>query len=229
MAQLLRAKSAFETCVSHINSVKATGEEIEFFLAQHLLIIICAEIQENIYSIVEDRAKGCSDLGLGAFAVGASKKILRSIKVGEITGFLGAFGSESRELFSAALDDRVIFQYNAAVENRHSVAHRGGVQMTLSDIGNVISVAESVLESVGRALGVVVEAVEADSESAAGDAEEVRVWESRLAEARHWSQLNPSTHTLADVERCEKMLAMARGSHLSTSLPAAPVSVRLRF
>jgi hypothetical protein len=152
MEWLLRTRSALDECRQHVDSTSSSGTEIEAFLSQYLLVLLCAEIQEEIYKVVEMRAVKCGDEEICAFTLASSKKILRSVKIGELSGFVGSFGPGRKAKFSDLLDEKSIFQYNSAVDNRHSVAHKSGAQVTLADMADVIESAALVLHSAMAAL-----------------------------------------------------------------------------
>jgi len=130
----------------------SSGTEVEAFLSQYLLVVLCAEMQEEIYRIIEIRASRCGDDEICSFALASSRRILRSVKVAELSGFVAGFGQGRKDRFSSALDERAILQYNSAVDNRHAVAHKSGAQVTLMDIKEIISSATLVLESVMAAI-----------------------------------------------------------------------------
>jgi len=152
MEWLLRTEAVLEECRQHIDNTGSTGAEVEAFLSQYLLVVLCAEMQEEMYRVVELRAKKCGDDEICSFALASSKKILRSVKTGELSGFVGGFGSARKGRFVEALDERTILQYNSAVDNRHSVAHRNGAQVTLADMAEIIMAAKRVLDSALAAL-----------------------------------------------------------------------------
>ncbi|MQP77207.1 hypothetical protein CQ393_15095 [Stenotrophomonas sp. MYb238] len=152
MEWLLRTRLALDECRQHIDATSSSGSEVEAFLAQYLLIVLSAEIQEEIYRVVEMRANKCGDREICEFTLASSKKILRSVKINELSGFVGGFGVERKAKFGGLLDDRTIFQYNSAIDNRHSVAHRSGAQVTLADMLAVIESATLVLQSAMAAL-----------------------------------------------------------------------------
>ncbi len=152
MEWLLRTSSVLEECQQHIDNTASTGTEVEAFLSQYLLVVLCAEVQEEMYRVVELRAKKCGDDEICSFALASSKKILRSVKTGELSGFVGGFGSARKGRFVNALDQRTVLQYNSAVDNRHSIAHRSGAQVTLSDMTEIVVAAKRVLESAMAAL-----------------------------------------------------------------------------
>lgn len=152
MDWLIRTKSFLQECSSHIEDTSTSGTEVEAFLAQYLLVVLCSEMQEEIYRVVESRARSCGDDELCSFAVSSSKKLLRSVKVSELSGFVGHFGVERKRRFMDSLDERATLQYNSAVESRHSVAHRSGAQVTLADLASIVSAACEVLDAAKSAL-----------------------------------------------------------------------------
>lgn len=152
MDWLLRTKSFLDACQLHIDETSSQGSEVEAFLSQYLLVSLCAEMQEEIYRVIEGRAQACGDDELCGFAIAASKKILRSVRSSEIAGFVGHFGQTRKQKFNDALDERVTLQYNTAVESRHSIAHRGGAQVTLAEIREIVASAGRVLDSARLAL-----------------------------------------------------------------------------
>jgi hypothetical protein len=152
MNWLLRTRAALDECRQHVEATDSSGSEVEAFLAQYLLIVLCAEVQEEMYRVVELRATKCGDDELCSFALASSKKLLRSVKVSELSGFVGTFGPNRKDRFSNSLDERAVLQYNSAVDNRHSVAHKSGAQVTLSDMSGIIDSATRVLDSALTAL-----------------------------------------------------------------------------
>lgn len=152
MEWLIRTRSALLECQQHLSQTDSSGAEVEAFLAQYLLIVLCAEIQEEIYGVVELRAKKCGDDEVCAFALASSRKILRSVKINELSGFIGGFGSVRKDRFMQLLDAREVFQYNSAIDNRHSVAHKRGAQVTISDVVAIIDSAAKVLNAAKSAL-----------------------------------------------------------------------------
>lgn len=149
---LLRTRSFLEECTSHIEETSSSGSEVEAFLAQYLLVSLCAEMQEEMYRVVELRAKQCGDDELCSFALSSSKRLLRSVKVGELSGFVGHFGVDRKRRFNEALDERATLQYNTAVESRHSVAHKNGAQVTLGELTAIVDAAGAVLDAARQAL-----------------------------------------------------------------------------
>ena len=52
---LVRTYAAAEDCESHLKETGTAGTEIESYLTQYLLVILCADIQQEIYRLSEER------------------------------------------------------------------------------------------------------------------------------------------------------------------------------
>jgi hypothetical protein len=151
---MLRTKTAIADCESHLKSTNSYGTEIESYLTQHLLVIFCAEIQQEIYKIVDERSDVSNDEGLRVFVRSSGRRTLRSVGKAEIANFLELFGAQAKEKFNSLLDDKDITVYNNAVQNRHDVAHRHGVQISFEEVKDALAAANKILEAVKAAIFV---------------------------------------------------------------------------
>ena len=152
-AFLLRSSSALEEVTQHVDDSEARGTVIEAFLAQHILVVICAEVQQEISRLIKSRIDEVGSIELTSFTVASCTRLFRSVMTSEIAGLLGHFSRACKDSFNEQLDDRLIFQYNAAVKDRHAVAHTSGVQITLNDARQVLEHADLVLAAAAQALG----------------------------------------------------------------------------
>jgi hypothetical protein len=142
---LLRTNAALEDCERHLVAVSAVGTEIESYLTQYLLVILCAEVQQELYSLAESRAATAKDEALTSFIALSSRKVLRSVKKSEIAGFLEMFGSGCKEKFNGKIDEPSVVVYDNAVANRHDVAHKNGSQVTFKELKDAVLMAEKLL------------------------------------------------------------------------------------
>jgi hypothetical protein len=149
---LLRTNVALEDCERHLVSVNAVGTEIESYLTQYLLVILCAEVQQELYSLVEGRAAVAKDHALTSFVSLSSRKVLRSVKKSEIAGFLEMFGAGCKEKFNGKIDDLSVAVYNNAVASRHDVAHKNGSQVTFKELKDAVTMAEKLLVAAAEAI-----------------------------------------------------------------------------
>lgn len=150
---LLRAGSALQEATQHVDDTGTRGTQVETFLAQHILVIMCAEMQQEIGRLIKTRIDELGSTEISNFTVASCGRLFRSVMTNEIAGLLGNFSAKCKESFNAQLGDRVVMQYNAAVKDRHAVAHKSGVQLTLSDAKAVLEDAAKVLYAASHALG----------------------------------------------------------------------------
>lgn len=150
--RLLRTRLAVENCHEHLDESSSWGTEIESYLTQHVLIVMCAEVQQELYSILEERAGEASDDELKSFAVATGKKVLRSVGKKEIANFVGFFGSSAKDFLNQIVDEREVTLYNNAVSNRHDIAHRSGSNVTFRELQDILRSASNLIDAVQRAI-----------------------------------------------------------------------------
>ncbi len=150
--RLLRTRLAVENCRSHLDESSAWGTEIEAYLTQHVLVIMCAEIQQELYAVLEERAGEASDEELKSFAVATGKKVLRSVGKKEIASFVGHFGRDAKDFLNQIVDEREITLYNNAISNRHDIAHKTGANVTFRELEDILKSASNLINAVERAI-----------------------------------------------------------------------------
>jgi len=155
---LLRSQLAFDNCQEHLEKSNAWGTEIESYLTQHVLVIMCADIQQELYRVLEQRAEKAGDIPLKTYAVATCKRVLRSIGKSEVAGFVGYFGSNAKEFLDNNIDDKEVTIYNNAVSGRHDVAHKSGANITFRELEEAMNAARNVIKVVSKAISLDVEA-----------------------------------------------------------------------
>lgn len=153
-SRLLRTQLSVDSCRTHLEESEAWGSEVESYLTQHILVILCAEVQQEFYSILESRANESQDTELKNFALMTGKRVLRSIVKSEVTGFVGYFGSEAKEYLNQNVNDREITLYNNAVSNRNDVAHSSGSNITFREIDEILIAARNFIRVVEQAISL---------------------------------------------------------------------------
>lgn len=149
---LPRTLLAIEECEQHLANTGTIGTSVESYLTQHILVIMCAEMQQEIYGIVNQRASKNIDLQLTKFISVAQTRMLRSVKTGEIAGFLGHFEGAFKEIFGNSFSEKETSIYNNAVADRHDIAHKRGANVSFEDLKKACSVAIKILETVNTTL-----------------------------------------------------------------------------
>lgn len=150
-----RIDAAVATCKSHIDATGARGTEIESFLVSYLLVTIAADFEIRLEAIVSKRAERTADPHIQSFVRVAAGRIIRGIKISEITGVLGHFGSDCKESFSKEIADTLPHTcYDNILANRHMVAHQTGPNMTFAELETALPESKKVLDAVASALGL---------------------------------------------------------------------------
>jgi hypothetical protein len=150
--RLLKTHSAIDTCKVHLDSCGASGTEIESFLTQHVLVVLCADVQQEIYSILEARLNEVSDTELKNFSLTTGKKVFRSIGKKEISGFLGHFSPKAKAYLDKNISDQDVALYNSAVSRRHDVAHKTGTNITFRELSAILISAGNILTAIESAI-----------------------------------------------------------------------------
>jgi hypothetical protein len=145
-----------KACRAHLEKTNTFNTEIESFLVQHLLIVICREYQTNIEVIFEKRARQTEDVEITNFVRSATNQLLRSIKISELKGFIGKFNDQHKERFGKFVESNgeAKAAYDNIVVNRHAVAHDGRVQLTFTELESSFKKSRGILEEMESIMGV---------------------------------------------------------------------------
>lgn len=152
MSKLLRTKLVLENCRTHLDASNSPGSEVESYLSQHVLVVLCADTQQHFYEILENRISEVTDPELCNFAISTGKRALRSIGKSELAGFVGHFGQDAQRFLNEDLEERVVTMYNNAVQKRHDVAHNSGSNITFRELDEILAAAETVISTFERAI-----------------------------------------------------------------------------
>lgn len=147
-----RVEMTIEVCQEHLNSTSSYDSEIESFLTQQLLVIICAEIEKAIKAMIIAQARDrCSD-DFQAFIKSCLDATFRSMKSSEIAGLLKRFGTARKQRFLELMDESAKNAYDSIVVNRHNTAHGSGSNLTFREAVESYRAGLSVIESLSTAL-----------------------------------------------------------------------------
>jgi hypothetical protein len=148
-------ENALAVCKNYLDSTGTRGTEIESYLVGFLLVNICSEFEIRLRKIFEIRAGHPGDAYLCNFVIYASGRIIRSIKIGEIAGYLGGFGTDWKDSFHSAIKDKPPHvAYDNIMTKRQLVAHVSGTMMTFAELETAFNDACHVLTAIANALGL---------------------------------------------------------------------------
>lgn len=147
---LARAEDALIQCREHIDAQQRKDPEIEAILARYVSAIIYAAFESEIRAAVSMRASlNGQDARQANFAKKASERLVRSIKLSELSGLAGWFHLDCKNSFVDRLDEESKTAWDSILLNRHDVAHDGEgghvSNLTYEDVERFYPKAKSVI------------------------------------------------------------------------------------
>lgn len=141
--------NAIQTCQLHVDSLTQRDPKIESYLTSYLLILIAIHFEKEIKQMV---IRGVSTKNggkkLNYYLYKTSGSMLRGLKTGQLSEYLGNFGDKCKNNFASQCSEKgraqAITAYNNIITNRHNAAHQETISMTLKEViesyekGNVI-------------------------------------------------------------------------------------------
>lgn len=151
--KIARVEEAFEKCRNHLTQTNSFSTEVETFLTQHLLVLICASFEEEIEQIIAERANATKDPHIASFCRSCVAKGFRNPKTSDIAGLLGRFGEDYKRIFqSNVTGTKEETNFNNIVNNRHKVAHESGVNVTYTELEKFYREGVTILDKFKEAL-----------------------------------------------------------------------------
>jgi len=154
--KLNRIDLAIEVCKAHLDASKAFGMAIESYLAQYLLVLICATFEEKIESLIIERAGRSGDTELKSFVRSAVDQIFRNPKTSDIGGILNRFSTAYKDAFREEIKSNLQAEtsFNNIITNRHKIAHSSGSNMTFAELVESYEEAHTIFDAVAKVLGL---------------------------------------------------------------------------
>ena len=154
--RVARIDRALEDCENHLSSTGSFGTPIERLLTYSLLVVIYAEFEQMINSIVQQRCDSIEDDSLRELVsecMGSVSRI-QSRNMGEL---LQRFGAERRtsfrnEIATNQANERAETFYNNLITNRHDTAHSIGSNLTFENVKQFYEEGHVVLDFFRKAL-----------------------------------------------------------------------------
>lgn len=150
-----RIDEAIAACKQHLDSTAMRNTEIESYLVGYLLTVAYADIEQYVKGMVLARASRTNDPDLLTFAKHTSGKVYRGLKLSDLKGILACFSGLCRDAFDTKVTDTVNHAgHDNIILNRHSVAHRSGTNVTLTELETAITGSKIVCAEIAIALGL---------------------------------------------------------------------------
>jgi hypothetical protein len=153
--EFTRLDNAIAVCKQHLAETGLEESEIASYLVGYLIVIISAEYECAIEAMINMRAARTGDSHIMSFVEMAASKIIRSVEVDQLTGFLGHFDVQCKEAFKADQAKQAAqAQYGNIIINRHNVAHATGTNMTFKELEAAYAESKKILDCFGKCLGL---------------------------------------------------------------------------
>jgi len=133
-------------------SPRDTDTPAEYYLAQFLVVALCAEMEERLEECAVSRAQEGDDSRLASYVASMARVSRRGLYKSDISKFVGLFGADAKDNFNDAIEDRKVSLYNNLVGARHTIAHGHGSNVTLEEVREVLEIADEILEQIYNAL-----------------------------------------------------------------------------
>ena len=161
MELLPRTAIALEDCKKHVAVVRGVEDvdssAVEAYLARHIVLVLCAEIEQSITELVYERVDrgGCDEVVANLMRA-RKKGMVRSAKHEEISSTLGQLGVDIRDAYvnavAAAVGDEGVVRLGNAVVARDAVSHASPPSITLNDVEAAYNVGLAVVDAAQQAL-----------------------------------------------------------------------------
>lgn len=147
VTRLLKTTLAYQNSKEFLDSRSDVDWEIKSYLTQHILILLSAEIQQEVYKIADERCQLVNDVSIKNFMSSTTKQLIRSVAKEDLAKFVNHFGADKKEAFNNLLDHRAVTVYGSALAKRHEIAHKGTCSATFGELAETIKCADNVLNA----------------------------------------------------------------------------------
>ena len=133
-----RIDRALEDCEDHLKATNSFATQIERLLTYSLLVVIYAEFEQMINSIIQERCDLIDDESLRELVRLCIGNISR-IQSSHIGDLLARFGADRKIAFrnkitASQTNERAETFYNNLINNRHDTAHSIGSNLTFDEV-----------------------------------------------------------------------------------------------
>ena len=114
----------------------SSSEPLISYLVAHSLVIIYADLEQEIKQAVTDRCKKIEDTFGNKFVVKAVNRRVQSIKFSDLSGLLNDFDKSYKAKFGKMFPEngQTRTYYGNVITNHHSVAHGYSFNATWMDV-----------------------------------------------------------------------------------------------
>jgi len=141
---LIRTKAAYDLIVQEMDGA-SHDPFIESCLAQYLAVTFYSEMEERVSEIIASHLRRFTDSRIGQYLVANMDGMIRRTPKSDIAKFVGTLDEEFRTKFNGKISEQQISFYSNIIQARHSIGHRQGSSIDLSEIPIAIQAADTIL------------------------------------------------------------------------------------
>jgi hypothetical protein len=118
---------------------------IESCLAQYLAVTFYSEMEERVSEIIMSHLKKFTDSRIGQYLAANMDGMIRRTPKSNMAKFVGSLDESFRTKFDNQINERQIAIYSNIIQARHSIGHKQGSPIDLSEIPLAIDAADAIL------------------------------------------------------------------------------------
>lgn len=144
-------------CKQHLHASSSEGTLIESIVVGYILSMFYAITEEAVLNSIYERCRVGMDQPSERFLKHAVRRVVRSIKVTDLSGVLGILCDTYKENFQQEMKrdgGRATTYYDNLLSNRHALVHQASVNATMKDIDEWEPLAKSVITEFRKAMGL---------------------------------------------------------------------------
>lgn len=150
-----RTSRALTLCRTHLEATATSGTEIESYIVGYALTVVHAEFETAVKGAIRERCRVVADPHLQNFTSQAADRLVRSIRIADLSGLLGFFDTSCKRVFQDSIRQSKSGQFYDNLEtNRQAVAHDSIHTATMSDVEQWFTEAQTVILRFREALGL---------------------------------------------------------------------------
>jgi len=148
-----RIEEAIEACAKHLDAAGARNTEIEAYLTRYLVTLMYAEFETHVLKVLFERGEQVGDPHVASFVRAASQKLVRGLKISDLSGLLASFHVDCKSKFTSRVTSTPAHAaYDNIVVNRHVTAHGPGATLTFVELEAAYTASLEILEAFREAL-----------------------------------------------------------------------------
>ena len=142
--KLTRTRASYELIVLELGDARR-DQFIESCLAQYLAVTFYSEMEERVSEIISSHLRRFTGSRIGQYLAANMDHLIRRTPKSDMAKLVDSLDEEFRTKFESQITDRQISLYSNIIQARHSIGHKQGSPIDLSEIPTAIDAADAIL------------------------------------------------------------------------------------